>query len=262
MEIELAAAAIEWSVERFLVDPLVDRAMPRVKKLFEVATRKLQGRAAEVDERTMMKAISEAAITDDPLVADYLGGVLASGNGSDDAVAMIALVGRLSGLQLRLHYVIYRQVWLSESGRPSMTDLRSQPGMSDNEKVFLRSDDLHAALPIGENGEGVRSMLSALHVLAREDLISGHGSAGTTGLRSNPVAYDIQEPHGLAAMADRQYPAAGLVCAPTPSGIELFLRGCGCRDSDPTYIRQLDPLLVQADVAAVRGARVFDLPAA
>ena len=59
----------------------------------------------------------------------------------------------------------------------------------------------------------------------------------------------------------REFPAAGLVCSPTPSGIELFLWGCGNEEHDPTYIRNMDGELVQAPVDPVRGSLVVDLPA-
>ncbi len=56
----------------------------------------------------------EAAFTDDELSADYLGGVLAaSGPDDDSGVPIIAQIGRLSSLQLRMHYVMYRELHLT-----------------------------------------------------------------------------------------------------------------------------------------------------
>lgn len=93
---------------------LVEFAGDNVKRVSEVTVTKLGSRVDEPGElpaRALLKAFEEAAISDDEIVAEYLGGVLASDReegGSDDrGVSWTALIGRMSSDQLRLHYMLY-----------------------------------------------------------------------------------------------------------------------------------------------------------
>jgi len=175
-------------------------------------------------------------------------------------VSAIAQVGRLSALQLRLHYIIYRQLWIKEAASPTLADLRSAQAMTENSEIYLRLNDLEVALSLEPDGDGVRKMLSALHVLAREDLIAPQNGRDGSFDGVGVVGYDIQQPWRLSTMRPRTFPAAGLICSPTPIGVELFLRGCGWPNHDPTYIRELPADLVQAPVPDVGGSMVADLP--
>ena len=250
-----------YTAGKVVLDPLVDQGVLRARHIWQRALHKARGRYIPHDERSLMKVLQEGVLSDDAVLAEYLAGVIAGGNGTDDSVSTVAQIGRLSALQLRMHYVIYRQLWLSESARPSATDQRDPADTARNSTVFLRLEDLHAVLPIAANGDGERAMISALHVLAREALIADVGAARSGALRENPTTYEIREAWDLGLRWPREFPAAGLVCSPTPSGIELFLWGCGNEEHDPTYIRNMDGELVQAPVDPVRGSLVVDLPA-
>lgn len=100
----------------------------RFTRVERAADVKNDGQPLTINHRVAFKALTEASITDDEVVADYLGGVLAASEPNDDAgAAIVALIGRLSSQQLRLHYLIYREfrrVWpqgksvnLHDSGR-------------------------------------------------------------------------------------------------------------------------------------------------
>ena len=260
MSTDLVIFAAQYTAERLILDPLVSRAVERGRKVLDIAITKARGRTDGRNERTILKALNEAVTVDDSVTADYLGGIIASSDATDDAVPVLAQVGRMSALQLRLHYVIYRQLWLRESTGPTMTDLRSPSEMADSSEVYLQLDDLEIALDLEPGGVGVRSLLAALHVLAREDLIGPHIARDTSYDGVGVVGYAIEAPWKLEKLRGRTFPAVGLICSPTPSGVELFLRGCGLSEYDPTFIRSLSSELVQALVPDIRGALVADLP--
>lgn len=66
-----------------------------------------------VNLRVAHVLIADGSYSDDPLVADYLGGLLAASRtpeGRDDrAVAWSKLISSLSSLQIRAHYLLYRE---------------------------------------------------------------------------------------------------------------------------------------------------------
>ena len=122
-------------------------------------------------------------------------------------------------------------------------------------------DDLDAALSLKPSSDGARSLLSTLDVLAREDLIAPHqgGGLAITHDRDNR-AYAVESASKLREIRQREFPGSGVVCAPTPAGIELFLWGSGTVDHDPALIRRLEAKFVRAAVPQVRGRLVSALP--
>jgi hypothetical protein len=88
-----------------------DRVKERLDRTAAAAEAKMNGQPLELNDRVAYKVLSEAAINDDELIADYLGGVLAGTSAEDDSgAAIVAQIGRLSAAQLRLHYVVYREL--------------------------------------------------------------------------------------------------------------------------------------------------------
>ena len=87
----------------------------RIKKRLDRTVQAIEHAAAGSDyqpsDRVAFKALAEAAVSDDEIVADYLGGVIAASGAEDDSgVPVVARIGRMSAVQLRIHYVIYRAV--------------------------------------------------------------------------------------------------------------------------------------------------------
>jgi hypothetical protein len=64
-----------------------------------------------VNERVAYRVLTDAAFSDDLVVAEYLAGVIAGSTESDEGIPVLAEISRLSALQLRLHYVMYRGWW-------------------------------------------------------------------------------------------------------------------------------------------------------
>jgi hypothetical protein len=82
-----------------------------IGRTVEAADRKTAGQdeAASPAPRASLAILAEASNAEDAVMADYLGGVLASAreSGDDDAVTWTAMIGRMSSSELRLHYRLY-----------------------------------------------------------------------------------------------------------------------------------------------------------
>lgn len=101
---KIATTPIE--ARRKLWQEKIERRLGRTRTAAEAAA---GGRALQVSDRVAYRALTEAAVTDDELVADYLGGVIAASGPDDDrGTPVVSLISRLSSEQLRLHYLLYR----------------------------------------------------------------------------------------------------------------------------------------------------------
>lgn len=171
----------------------------RLERAQVAADHQNRGRTTQPSDRVAFKALTEAALTDDELVADYLGGVVAASGPDDDAgVPAVALIGRLSALQLRFHYVIYRAArdLVTRDGSVNLYQASSAP--------WLRVSRMSLATALEDINVGL-VVSSTLYSLAREGLIGSQWSYG-----------------GLAESLDSV--AQIRVSAP---GAELFLAGHG-----------------------------------
>lgn len=209
-----------------VLDPVVDRAVRRVRAVVDRASRKAIDRGPiPVDERTAWAVIEAARTTDDSIVADYLGGVLAA-SGEDDAGAPVAaLIGRLSSFDLRLHYTLYRvyqpfmEIALA-SGRETAADARYP-------EIFVPTRELLPSL--GVDGADVLVLERGLVNLGRERLL---GEALRGGWNGPP-----HEPYVLSADGLRRWeieqPEHGLVFVPSANGMSLMAWGLGLTDTSP-----------------------------
>src|SRR5205823_2957980 len=99
---------------------LVERCNINLDNVFKIAVRKLRGRLAvpgSVSPRVLKHIIDEGAFCEDEMVAEYLGGILASSrqaDGRDDrGVCFLNDIKSLSSYQVRTHYLIYSGITLS-----------------------------------------------------------------------------------------------------------------------------------------------------
>jgi hypothetical protein len=199
------------------VAPYVDVVRERLHEVGRRAARKaVRGELAPCG-RVVVKALEEAAWTDEQIVAEYLGGVLAaSQDDDDDAVSVVALIGRLSALALRAHFVAYREarrVWV---GSPlDVAGLVENGHLS--QAVRVRADEYWHA--VGLNGDPARvTFASVYYRLRNEDLFSSYGWPGA-----------IDESTG------EEYLRFNLTLA----GAELFLWGTGLPGADPVRLFDL-----------------------
>lgn len=226
----LTAGASKIALAPFeaVADEWRERVRARIVNTRGRAERKAKGRPIEISERAAYKIFVEAAFNDDSIVAEYLGGVLAASRANDDAgVAVTALIGRLSAVHLRLHYIVYREIrrlWPRGEELPVYHELRARRAA-----VRIPMADLVAALPELPPG----GLNNAIEILRHENLIGAEWSFAPDG---NDWAYLV---------------------APSGLGAELFLWGHGIRPAAAWRLVEpgldLDPL----DVPGTPSARLL-----
>lgn len=207
---------------------LVEFAGENVKRVSEVTVKKVGSRIDEPGElpaRTLLKAFEEAAISDDEIVAEYLGGVLASDRekgGSDDrGVSWTALIGRMSSDQLRLHYVLYATLHeLSKGSELNLGDEKERSKL----KAYAGLGDLLVCCNWWdpESDEAAQSpedmFAEAFDGLHRESLVDDAHKFGA-------LDFVRDEAPGVED--------AGLIWQPSLPGIRLYLWGHGQGHRNP-----------------------------
>lgn len=211
---------------------LEQRIRGRLQRVREKAAEKAGGEVHQVHDRIAYNALREAALTDDEIASDYLGGVLAaSGPNDDSGAAIVALIGRLSSHDLLMHYVIYRELRRVWPGPPLPLYNHEAARQA---KIRIPNADLQRLFPGAEIGVVFGTVLPTL---AREGLI---------------VAYSWD-------------PADALTATPTGLGASLFLWGHGIGCPHATHLFEPEahgqPLVFLADVTETNGASLVTPPA-
>jgi hypothetical protein len=227
-----------------------ERIKERLSRVGEKAERKQSGKALMINERIAFKALTEAAFVDSEVVAEYLAGVLAAAPSDSDAGApWIAQIGRLSSLQLRLHYVFYRAVWSYARENSISPD---PDGRLYYPELFFPASALQATLEIDDPVESF-AVLSALKGLEHEGLLSEAQviKAGAQVSRSGSRSSRYYRP-----------PEAGLVLKNKAYGIELFLWGCGYSYHNPRLLTNIPEQLIEIEppVPACKGHNLIEFP--
>ena len=145
---------------------------------------------------------------------------------------------------------------LDRANSAQFIDLRDPDQLQEAYLLFVPASEVYGAMDLVEEPASAERVASMLRVLARESLIANE----LTGLnwRVTP-GYAMDSQAKLATMHHHMppIPGPGLVVAPTPAGIELFLWGCGGDDRDPVALRNLPAELVNqldSEVPACPGA--------
>jgi hypothetical protein len=232
-----------------------ERGVANVQLVFEKAGEKLGpelSRSGAVPPRVLKAILEESQFAEDELMAEYLGGVLASARsevGRDDRAAMLAAtIGRLSTYAVRTHYLFYA------AARPLFdgVDLRSSNDRRE-QPVFVAMTAYVEAMQLSEEEEAAfNDILSdTLFALTREDLLGPEWMVGDlAGLRGE--GFDVQED--------------GIVFRLNNPGVILFCNAYGIRnDTLGRYPRTEGlPRLADLDVPnaqVVRQSMLGPLPA-
>lgn len=194
------------------------------------------GRDSGWAQPRVANAVFEAAqYANDEIVTDYLSGVLASSRkvdgGTDDALPWSSLVSRLSALQLRIHYVFYRN--LRQIVR--VTDERSRIFDFEDVQITMSRPEFVQAVGLGPDDYDYGRFADALQGLKQEELIQGfawgepeffterHGKRyAWPKLRGVPQKTRVLEP----PFNDL------LMISFTPFGVQFFLWGLGLGMAD------------------------------
>lgn len=192
-----------------------------LRRVFEAAHRKLGTRADQpgsVPPRVLRGVLQEGAFSEDPMMADYLGGVLASSRSGvprdDRGATLVALIGRLSTYDLRTHYILYTIAHGLLAG--TETNLGDGGERFRKGRILVPFEVYDAALEFEEEENPEVLASQAIYVLTREELLEGWSTGPANYLRK-------------AAM--ESIDTDGLLFQPTPLGIYLYLAAQGISDA-------------------------------
>lgn len=217
-----------------------------VQKIAAAADRRslASGREGVINPRLARSVLEEGSYCDDELMAEYLGGLLAGGrtpSGRDDrAVSWSHLVTSMSALQLRAHFVFYREWAHALQG----SDIELSNDTSKAEMLVELNDLLEILLEVNPELSGSAVITEIISGLSRNDLIGSGWAAGSASTLENVKAHaNVPFEHVFRAF-------------PTIAGIALFGWACGLPGIDPSEFTERSELL-SVDVSIARPAAHF-----
>ncbi len=233
----LAVFMGQYAITRVAVDPVVNVSLnvlrDRASNVIDRARKKAGDRELEPGERTAWAVLDTAWKNDDSIVADYLGGVLASSSKDDTGVPIAALIARLSSLDLRLHFAIYRTY------QPFMSITVGLEGVEEVScpDLYVSKANLLDACGLPREPPGIILLEQALRNLGRERLIGQVLHNGFNGSPSEPFLFSDAE---IRRWFKRDPPEPGVVFAPSSDGMSLLAWGSGVRDPSRLGYRDCD----------------------
>ncbi|RJP65460.1 MAG: hypothetical protein C4532_17670 [Candidatus Abyssobacteria bacterium SURF_17] len=196
-----------------------EKRTQNVKRIFSIAARKLGGRIESegaVPPKVLKGVLDEGSFCDDSLTAEYFGGVLASSRSGitrdDRGASFIALIGTLTTYQVRAHYLFY--YILKKLFNGAGINVGTSEGRAKME-TYVPFDQFVVAMDFIQEERVNTLMPHVMFGLHKERLIDDTFSFGST-----------------RRMQERFPPAQkpGILFAPTPPGVELFLWAHGRSD--------------------------------
>lgn len=207
------------------------------QRAVEIARERRAGRDFDVPERTALAVWQAAQGIDDEVLSEYLGGILAASDGNDDGAAMARVIEQLSPLDLRVHYVLYRE----------FRRLRV-PGHGDalQDHVFIPEVDLYSAIGLLNEPTAYRRTRNSLANLGRMGLIapamrqifvenpSGSGLYATIDPPADPFVFGHIDPERWIGI---DVSGSVVIYLPSDAGATLFAWGTGIPDpSSEAYL--------------------------
>lgn len=224
----------QYAITRAVVDPVVDASLnvirDRVSGVIDIARVKAGGDELTPGERTAWAVFDTAWKNDDSIVADYLGGILAASGEDDTGVPIAALIARLSSLDLRLHFALYRtyQPFISTTVEVQQPEAVTLPDL------YVSKADLLDLCGLPHEALGIVRLEQALRNLGRERLIGQVLHNGFDGSPSEPFLFSDAE---IRRWFKRDPPSPGVVFAPSSDGMSLLAWGVGLADPSPLGYR-------------------------
>lgn len=208
------------------VKNLVARCNINLDNVFAIAMRKLGQRAdvsGEVSPRVLKHIIDEGRFCENELMAEYLGGVLASSKSDssrdDRGSFYLKTITSLSSYQLRTHFLIHSLI--VRAGAPHMQDLHYW-FESDTISVAIPDDDYKTAMQYAPDEQHEQIAYHSFLGLVLKGLVEG----GTRVVQPDE--------HSTFKIPFRYY-------WPARHGFELFLWGLGYGKNLCSSYFQLEP---------------------
>jgi hypothetical protein len=228
-----------------LGEALAERTEARMRNLnriAEKATRKAEaGRMLGlVNARVAERVIADGSVWDDELAAEYYSGLLAGSrtiDGRDDrAVYWASVVSGMSSTQLRLHFILYRELVMNAA-----------PSFAGSEGRFLKHSGSvergECASILSAQGNGVSPDAMVLHARVGLD-IQGLGVVAPHMINKEGKTKRNTD---RTPSSDHLYPIEGLTFEPTQAGLELFSWVFGTPDAEWWKSPPVDALGLGAD---------------
>jgi hypothetical protein len=206
----------------YLGDGLRDLTEKRARNIGNIVTKAIQkteelGAEGEVPPRVIKNVFDDGSFSDDQIVAEYLGGVLASskspGGRDDRGVALRDLINRLSAYTLRTHYILYLAArkttppiatrWKATGRDLNVGDIREARMAA----TFISFEAYHKAMAFEPFEDARGATTHAYYALLKEQLITDWSAGDVEHLKTK--YNNVTEP--------------GIVFLPSVPGIELFL---------------------------------------
>jgi len=193
-----------------------ERRVNNIANIFTKAKEKLGDRIEEpgaVPPRVLREVLNEGSFCDDPLTAEYFGGVLASSRSQvsrDDRGAFwLSIVARLSAYQIRSHFLVYRAIYDRFAGQDFQFNFDDRSKLS----VFIPFSSYIRSMEFNQDERSQFQTLldHSFFGLYKENLIEtfiyGNGENLKKRLRKN---FNLPE-------------EGGIWVTPSVLGVELFL---------------------------------------
>ncbi|UQA51019.1 hypothetical protein [Vibrio sp. ED002] len=191
---------------------LVEKSQRNIVSVFKKAEKKCGTKIDQegtVNARVMKHVYDEARFSDDELLAEYFGGVLASArteDGIDDrGVYYSQIVKSMSSYQLRCHYFFYYLMWYNSKG------------MDLNLNSNIDRDKLTIVAPIKCYEETFKSNSKQNEMPFIAHSLSGLAKADLIG-----ESFALQNPEDLKKK-NIEVDQFAFVIQPTITGLELFI---------------------------------------
>lgn len=208
-----------------------------IGRIVENADRKavdLAGQPGVIPMRVAMRILDEGSYSEDDIVVEYLGGILASSRspfGRDDrGNTLTALVSRLSTYHLRAHYYLYSEVRRLLVG--SGLNLHQSTSVLENAVIHIPISAFTTAMDFDASEPEEAIFYNTMHTLSREELVNVQMWGPRDHLQNQFVNLPEAEP--------------ALIFMPTPDGAELYLWGLGHGQLEPN--RMFDPDLALPEI--------------
>ena len=221
-------------------------AAANLGRLVERVRQRRRSDPEEVSSRLLHRVLDEAAWAEHEIVTEYLSGVLASsgsGVSNDRGLGAVAQIQRLSAIQLRAHYIIYRElVSLADPVLPPLdVDLRWSANRMKYHLEFPLTEFVQILGVADLSPRGRRDVMNHVVLgLAKEELVDHDAWALVTDLWKHSTETGER-----------------VSFHPTPLGAELFLWGCASPVTDQAQL--FDPgleLRFDLELARPRGAKI------
>jgi hypothetical protein len=200
-----------------------------------------------VPPRVVYKILEEGSWCDEPVMAEYFGGILAasrSESGKDDRGGSWAgLVSRLSSFDVALHYLAYDAFRRLFMEKPELPNIGIDTVRNSCEVYLPGAEILHAMGREVTFESFSRYVLPSLQSLQREGLLGDNFASGNQEFLLEKKQIDV--------------PDTGIIVTPSSSGAELFLWAHGHGDLHPNRMFQPDLVLeMQEGMGSVPDARI------